>query len=277
MNRDLFAAWLASPPGAAVSVAWAFVTGCMAGSFLNVVAHRVPRGETVVFGRSRCPACGATIRARDNVPLFGWMLLRGRCRDCGTAISMRYPLIEAGCGCLAAALAAAEWAASPTVEPTALATAWAGRTCLGLTLVAWALLAARGHTVSAATVGAVATAAGTAAVLLPALRPLEVWCPGSSCAPPEGAAGRLAGSVAGLVAGWLAGSAAGRGPARAACAVVGAALGWQAALAAATVAWLGLTACQRQSAACLAPAAVILASHPLAWAWEAACRAASAG
>jgi leader peptidase (prepilin peptidase)/N-methyltransferase len=65
------------------------------GSFLNVVIHRVPRRESVVSPRSRCPECRVEIRPRDNVPVLGWLLLRGRCRACGAAISARYPLVEA--------------------------------------------------------------------------------------------------------------------------------------------------------------------------------------
>lgn len=86
-------------------VSAAFVCGSMVGSFLNVVIHRVPKGETVVFGGSRCPSCGAPVRPRDNIPIIGWLVLRGRCRDCGKPISPRYPLVEAGCGLLAAAVA----------------------------------------------------------------------------------------------------------------------------------------------------------------------------
>ncbi|WP_084103669.1 A24 family peptidase [Demequina sp. NBRC 110056] len=65
------------------------------GSFLNVVAWRVPRGESVTHPRSACPGCGHPVRARDNVPVVSWMVLRGKCRDCGEPISVRYPLIEA--------------------------------------------------------------------------------------------------------------------------------------------------------------------------------------
>jgi leader peptidase (prepilin peptidase)/N-methyltransferase len=85
----------------------AFVIGTLLGSFLNVVIHRVPRGETVVFGGSHCPRCRAPVRPRDNVPIIGWLMLRGRCRDCGEPISSRYPLVEAGCGVVAAAVAVA--------------------------------------------------------------------------------------------------------------------------------------------------------------------------
>ena len=69
--------------------------GALMGSFLNVVIHRVPRRESVVSPPSRCPACRVEIRPRDNVPVLGWLLLRGRCRACGAAISARYPLVEA--------------------------------------------------------------------------------------------------------------------------------------------------------------------------------------
>ena len=68
--------------------------GLLIGSFVTVVAHRVPRGESVVGGRSHCPACGAQIAAYDNVPVFSWALLGGKARCCGAAISPRYPLTE---------------------------------------------------------------------------------------------------------------------------------------------------------------------------------------
>lgn len=80
--------------------------GAVVGSFLNVVIHRVPRGESISFPPSRCPACGARIRARDNVPVLGYLVLRGRCRDCSAPISPRYPLVEG----LMAGLALALWA-----------------------------------------------------------------------------------------------------------------------------------------------------------------------
>jgi leader peptidase (prepilin peptidase)/N-methyltransferase len=68
--------------------------GSIVGSFLNVVIHRVPRGESVVHPRSRCPGCRKPIAAYDNIPVLSWLLLRGRCRDCKASISARYPLIE---------------------------------------------------------------------------------------------------------------------------------------------------------------------------------------
>jgi leader peptidase (prepilin peptidase)/N-methyltransferase len=82
-----------------------FPAGLVFGSFLTVVAHRVPRGESVVGGRSHCPACGAQIAAYHNVPLFSWLLLRGKARCCGAAIPARYPLTELALGLLFAATA----------------------------------------------------------------------------------------------------------------------------------------------------------------------------
>jgi leader peptidase (prepilin peptidase) / N-methyltransferase len=81
-------------------IAAAAAAGAVIGSFLNVVAHRVPRGESLVSPGSRCPECGAPVRPYDNIPLVSWLMLRGRCRNCGTRISPRYPLVE-----LAAAVA----------------------------------------------------------------------------------------------------------------------------------------------------------------------------
>ena len=68
--------------------------GLIIGSFLNVVAYRLPRGESIVKPRSRCTSCGTEVRARDNVPIFSWLLLRGRCRHCSAQISARYPAVE---------------------------------------------------------------------------------------------------------------------------------------------------------------------------------------
>lgn len=81
----------------------AALTGACVGSFLNVVVHRVPRGISVVTPRSRCPECHAHIRPWDNVPVLGWLWLRGRCRHCRTRISPRYPLVEAAVAALAVA------------------------------------------------------------------------------------------------------------------------------------------------------------------------------
>jgi leader peptidase (prepilin peptidase)/N-methyltransferase len=80
--------------------------GLAVGSFLNVVIHRVPRSESLLRPGSHCPHCGTGVRNRHNVPVVGWLLLRGRCADCGERISARYPLVEAGTAALFVAVAA---------------------------------------------------------------------------------------------------------------------------------------------------------------------------
>lgn len=87
-------------------VALFFGLGLIFGSFLTVVIHRVPRGESIVRPRSRCPRCGTEIRARDNIPVVSWLLLGGRCRTCGARISPRYPLTELATAVLFGAAAA---------------------------------------------------------------------------------------------------------------------------------------------------------------------------
>jgi len=92
-----------TPPDSAVLVvAFAYLFGANVGSFLNVVAHRVPLGLSVARPRSRCPTCRTPVRAVDNLPVLSWLLLRGRCRGCKGAISARYPAVEAMVGVLAA-------------------------------------------------------------------------------------------------------------------------------------------------------------------------------
>ena len=71
-----------------------FIIGSIVGSFLNVVIYRVPRGESIVRPPSACPACGTRLRARDNIPVLGYLFLRGRCRYCSAPISPRYPTVE---------------------------------------------------------------------------------------------------------------------------------------------------------------------------------------
>lgn len=111
------------PRMAAIAVGL-FVVGAVVGSFATVVAHRLPRGESFVGGRSRCPACEAQIGARDNVPVLSWLWLGGRCRSCGEPIPPRYPLTEAGLGAL--------WAATYLI----VGSDDVGRLALGLVLCA---------------------------------------------------------------------------------------------------------------------------------------------
>lgn len=83
MNPDLFVAAIAS------------LFGALIGSFLNVCVYRLPRNESVVTPRSRCPKCGTMVVWYDNIPVLSWLALRGKCRSCGNPISIQYPLVEA--------------------------------------------------------------------------------------------------------------------------------------------------------------------------------------
>lgn len=87
---------------------WLGLLGACIGSFLNVVAYRMPQGLSVVWKPSYCPRCGHDIRARDNIPVLGWLLLRGKCRDCNQPISPRYAIVEAAMGAALFWLAFAE-------------------------------------------------------------------------------------------------------------------------------------------------------------------------
>jgi leader peptidase (prepilin peptidase) / N-methyltransferase len=97
-------------------IALAAVWGAVIGSFLNVVVYRLPRHESLVTPGSHCPSCNATIKPYDNVPVLGWLVLRGRCRACASPISPRYPAVEA----LTAVLAVAVVLARHSVHDIAL-------------------------------------------------------------------------------------------------------------------------------------------------------------
>lgn len=94
-------------PGFYVTVAGATILGLIVGSFLNVVAHRLPRGLSLVRPASACPHCGYRLRPWQNVPLVSYLVLRGRCRSCGAAIGGHYPLTEAATALVSGVTAAA--------------------------------------------------------------------------------------------------------------------------------------------------------------------------
>jgi prepilin signal peptidase PulO-like enzyme (type II secretory pathway) len=232
MPAAAFPSWLDLFPWAETAIlACAFVWGAMLGSFLNVVVHRVPRGASIVHGRSRCPRCGAPVRPRDNVPVLGWLLLRGRCRDCAAPISARYPLVEAGCGLLMTAVAAVDLVHGG-IDRMLLRgdwLPWARFACHGLallTLVAWTLIAASGSRVPrpAALMAVVVT--GLAAVALPAVQPLGMLPAGGAWPAGHPRLAALVTWLTGTAAGWIAGGA-GRSHACAALTLLGAAFGWQ--------------------------------------------------
>jgi leader peptidase (prepilin peptidase)/N-methyltransferase len=87
---------------------WIFLLGSIIGSYLNVVAYRLPKGKPLFWPPSSCPSCGSRIKIRDNVPVLGWILLNGKCRNCSQPISPRYPIVEAVVGFLFLMLAMVE-------------------------------------------------------------------------------------------------------------------------------------------------------------------------
>jgi leader peptidase (prepilin peptidase) / N-methyltransferase len=91
-------------------ILWFFVIGGVIGSFLNVVVYRAPRGLSLIHPPSHCPKCKRPIRWYDNVPIVGWLVLRGKCRDCGQAISPRYPAVELTTALTFAAMMGVEFA-----------------------------------------------------------------------------------------------------------------------------------------------------------------------
>lgn len=103
-----------------MDVAFAGVFGAVFGSFLNVVAYRLPRHESLVAPSSRCPSCQAPVKPYDNVPILSYLLLRGHCRSCGAQISPRYPLVEALTAALCAGAVLAHGSASTIALSIAL-------------------------------------------------------------------------------------------------------------------------------------------------------------
>jgi leader peptidase (prepilin peptidase)/N-methyltransferase len=244
----------------AVRLLAAALIGGNVGSFLNVVAWRMPRGESVVFGRSHCPACGHLVRAVDNIPVIGWLRLRGRCRDCGGSIAARYPLVEAACAGLALVLVLAD-----TATPAALP----AHCLLFARLVLLALFERDGFEMPAEGLAAGLLVAVVGAAAVPGMappRPDWPWVGGptsfASAAgqastwyglPPGGAAALSA--LTGAFAGWAAAAclpraapdstaerdraseqAVARQPAGA-LVLIGAFLGWQAVVATILTAW----------------------------------------
>ena len=102
-NLGSLPSWLLILAPKLITAAFLFAFGAAVGSFLNVVVYRVPQGRSVVSPPSRCPRCGWKLSWRENVPILGWLLLRGRCRRCRGWISVQYPLIEVLVGILFAA------------------------------------------------------------------------------------------------------------------------------------------------------------------------------
>ncbi|NDC62455.1 MAG: prepilin peptidase [Planctomycetia bacterium] len=261
--------WIvASPPHGLPVAEAAALAGCVAlgavvGSFLNVVVHRVPRGESVVFGGSRCPACGSAIRSRDNIPVLGWLLLRGRCRDCQSTISPRYPLVEAACAAVVGTVAAVELLSGGGNLPETAAvvgggcrrgidvllfgTGWrlAGTFLLHcsllVTLLSWAVLEMDVQPVPRRWFRATLAAVAIACLVWPWLQPVglvpaALWRPDAAVG--DSALGAdvppwlraIALVAAGAGTGWAVGRCIGSRTVRDGLTVIGAVMGWQAAV-----------------------------------------------
>jgi len=282
--RLLEDAWKIVEKGLGDPVFWAeqippglffLVLGGLFGSFLNVVAYRVPRGRSVMGRRSHCPACGAMIRGRDNVPVFGWLMLGGRCYRCRGWISARYPVVEAimagGVMLLAVRELATNGANMPGGSPGwpdgpdlvfvhaswRVMAAFIWHVALLATLVVWALFAIDGHQPSGRGIGGVVACLAAVGLVLPGEIPIDV---AGNAGWSDGLAAVRAVSEAAVVAavGGLLGGLAGAIPAYAVAprdggwmwwgggVAVGVTLGWQAAVAASLIgfglaaAWCGL-------------------------------------
>ncbi len=193
---------------------WIFSFGAIIGSFLNVVAYRMPRGESVVWRPSRCPFCETPIRSTDNIPVLGWLRLRGRCRACRLPISPRYPTIEFLMGLLFFSFALADLFSGAMLNPAlgplrggvaeiVLSARWdfaavlAYQGCLAALLMGVALMRFDGQRPPGKLIVFAFVVAFAAPLAFPELRP-EVW---SRTDVLEGALHRLEAFPAGILCG----------------------------------------------------------------------------
>jgi len=251
--------------------AWLFAFGAAAGSFLNVVVYRLPARKSLVHPGSSCPVCGHPIRWYHNTPILSWLLLRGRCYDCGAKIPARYPLVELAGGVMFAGLAAIEvWppieraselpAFLPHASGADIIARYVYHVWLLATLLAAALIERDGKPVPRRMIWLAAVVGLVVAEAWPEVQPQfgyvlpGSWNPGAR---PSAIAASVAGGLTGLLAGWifsLVGAPSGkhlgaaenrlketRRPDALALACVGTFVGWQGAVlvgVAATVLWL---------------------------------------
>ena len=252
-------------PAAAVAIfaVWLLAFGGAVGSFLNVVVYRLPVGKSLVHPGSHCPACKHPIRWYDNVPVFAWLLLRGRCRDCGSRISVRYPVVEAITAGLFLLVGLVEGLSGGANLPLGRAVGFAGATVppltigqssvvvgyhllLVCTLLAAALIEYDGHRIPVRLFTPALAVGWLAPLVWPYLHPVGgeratlAGFRGGIAAWGDGTAGLALGLLLGLGLSRLPGAKRGLG-AMLAAACVGLFLGWQAGLVltlAAAVLWL---------------------------------------
>jgi len=214
--------------GVAVVIAtWIFVFWSLIGSFLNVVVYRLPLGESVVHGGSRCPRCANPITWHDNLPVVGWLRLNGRCRSCGLPIAARYPVVESICAGVGTAVYFRELLSgganlpqrapdflhsgvlrlmpNPATDLIGLYLYHCAALCV---LLVWGLIAWDGRRLPGASAVAVLIVAAGLPMLFPALHPLHLGWQAGATANASTTAWLVQGlgvSVAGGVAGMLCG------------------------------------------------------------------------
>lgn len=276
---------------AALAALWFFFIGGSIGSFLNVVVYRLPLGLSIVRPSSHCPRCKTPILARDNLPVFGWLLLRGKCRACAGRISPRYPAVEAAAGLTLTLLAFCEPLADGVNLPIAHGpAAQANYPLLGMAAYHFALLTTLGGAALMLADRApiprsywtVMLAVGLLPPLVwPLLRPVPSMTFAGGSALVHGAVDGLLGFAVGGLLGFLAAPAAGgresggmrRLDPAFAGACLGAYLGWQAACGAwfvAVLVWSLGQLGRRFGAAVDYALLAVLAATTLAWlcAWR---------
>jgi leader peptidase (prepilin peptidase)/N-methyltransferase len=177
-------------------VLWMFAIGAAVGSFLNVVVYRLPLGLSLVYPPSHCPKCSKRIPWYDNVPIFGWIILRGRCRQCHNPISARYPIVEAVTATMFGLLAIVEMNRLNTIYPYQL--------LLLCTLLCAGLIEFDGGRPPARLFIPVILIGAISPLFWPELRPWHAWSelPPSLTWAVDGLAGLAAAAVLGGLA-WL--------------------------------------------------------------------------
>jgi prepilin signal peptidase PulO-like enzyme (type II secretory pathway) len=206
------------PLAAWMIVVWLLVLGAVIGSFLNVVVWRLPQGGSLIEPPSHCPKCKHPIRWYDNVPVVGWFLLRGRCRDCRAPISFRYPLVEALCAAAFFLLALLECALGGVNLPQRpvlagadiVVVGWSSRQLYGIflfhallwcTILAGGLIEIDGNRPGWRVYAPALTLATVAGMAFPWLHPVPAW-QGIRHAW-SGPVDTAAGVAAGAALGWL--------------------------------------------------------------------------
>lgn len=155
-----------------IFIAWLVMLGGAVGSFLNVVVYRLPLGISLVYPPSRCPKCGKGIAWYDNVPVLGWILLRGRCRQCRNPISARYPVIEGWTALMFGAVAAVEL---PCFSLSEFGVIYAYHMLLLCTLLCAALMEYDGNKVPWRLFVPAMIVGVMVPVVWPTLRPVSPW------------------------------------------------------------------------------------------------------